>query len=390
VNARLRNADGMIRMVVDPKCKETLKDLEQVHLKQKTSGGIEIEKATKGPKADRTHLCFDGDTEVETPDGVVRMRDLPKRGAVRGPFGEFVSYEDAGLTIPDAEMVDLCINGVGVIRCTPWHQMLTMEKGWVRADQAEGLTIASSSTLMDLRNSSGRSTGRTAGTLREETRGCTGSCTPTSSERSPEVDSGTFITRTGTERTTRLRTSNCSHAEATCPTMAGAPMTDFVSPEGRDFIESAISRLSGIDLRKGDDGTRSTARGRTGVSSRASASSAARASTTFWSERGCARRTARPRIATAPRSTTRTDLARDAGARSGPTSTPSRGSARGRVLRVDPAERADAYCLRVPEWGCFSLASGLVVSNSDGLGYYIAEVFPTRSRSAARDADFGR
>jgi hypothetical protein len=56
VNARLRNADGMIRMVVDPKCKETLKDLEQVHLKQKTSGGIEIEKATKGPKADRTHL----------------------------------------------------------------------------------------------------------------------------------------------------------------------------------------------------------------------------------------------------------------------------------------------------------------------------------------------
>lgn len=56
VNARLRNADGMVRMVVAPSCPELVKDFEQVHISQRPSGGIDIEKATKGPKAERSHL----------------------------------------------------------------------------------------------------------------------------------------------------------------------------------------------------------------------------------------------------------------------------------------------------------------------------------------------
>lgn len=56
MNARLLAADGFVRMVVDPDaCPETVKDLEQVHLKA-GAHHVEIDKPTKGPAALRTHL----------------------------------------------------------------------------------------------------------------------------------------------------------------------------------------------------------------------------------------------------------------------------------------------------------------------------------------------
>ena len=56
VNGRLRSADEQVRMVVHPSCTETIKDFEQVHIEQAKTGAIQIEKATSGPKKDRTHL----------------------------------------------------------------------------------------------------------------------------------------------------------------------------------------------------------------------------------------------------------------------------------------------------------------------------------------------
>jgi hypothetical protein len=47
-----------------------------------------------------------------------------------------------------------------------------------------------------------------------------------------------------------------------------------------------------------------------------------------------------------------------------------------RVTSVRPAGKADVYCLHVPVHGCFALANGTIVSNSDALGYRVEHDFP--------------
>jgi len=47
-----------------------------------------------------------------------------------------------------------------------------------------------------------------------------------------------------------------------------------------------------------------------------------------------------------------------------------------RVISVRPAGKADVYCLHVPVHGCFALANGAIVSNSDALGYRVEHDFP--------------
>ena len=45
-----------MRLVVDSRCGEVIRDFEQVALKRKATGAIEIDKPSDGPGADRTHL----------------------------------------------------------------------------------------------------------------------------------------------------------------------------------------------------------------------------------------------------------------------------------------------------------------------------------------------
>src|SRR5690606_32846217 len=112
-------ADRFVRMVVDPDaCPELIKDFEQVHLKE-GAHHVEIDKPKSGPGKLRSHLCFRGDVRVETLHGVLALRELPTTGMVRGPDGRFVGYGDAGLTIRNAEMVELRIGGHGSVHCTP-------------------------------------------------------------------------------------------------------------------------------------------------------------------------------------------------------------------------------------------------------------------------------
>jgi len=55
----------------------------------------------------------------------------------------------------------------------------------------------------------------------------------------------------------------------------------------------------------------------------------------------------------------------------------------GIVAGVRPAPIADAYCLRVPTDGCFALADGWIVGNSDAVGYYVSKVFPVYEGSVS-------
>ena len=52
------------------------------------------------------------------------------------------------------------------------------------------------------------------------------------------------------------------------------------------------------------------------------------------------------------------------------------------VTNVQPAGVEDVYCLHVPSEGCFALACGAIVSNSDALGFAIEKEFPL-NRSAS-------
>jgi hypothetical protein len=46
------------------------------------------------------------------------------------------------------------------------------------------------------------------------------------------------------------------------------------------------------------------------------------------------------------------------------------------VVSVKEEPKADVYCLHVPSTGCFALKDGIIVSNSDAFGYYVAKEFP--------------
>jgi hypothetical protein len=55
VNARLKSADGQVRLLVASECANTIRDFEQVHLKE-GAAHVEIEKAGSGAKALLSHL----------------------------------------------------------------------------------------------------------------------------------------------------------------------------------------------------------------------------------------------------------------------------------------------------------------------------------------------
>ena len=55
------------------------------------------------------------------------------------------------------------------------------------------------------------------------------------------------------------------------------------------------------------------------------------------------------------------------------------------VLSIEHAERADVYCLTVPDGGCFALASGAIVSNSDADGYLLHRLMPPGGGGPSRN-----
>lgn len=54
------------------------------------------------------------------------------------------------------------------------------------------------------------------------------------------------------------------------------------------------------------------------------------------------------------------------------------------MVDVREERAADVYCLHVPSTGCFALANGVIVSNSDALGYYIVREHPLHDTKMRR------
>lgn len=146
LNCRCKNLNGEARLYVDPtRAPYLVEDLESMCVIQGGCG--ELDKSN--PQL--SHLCLRGDTIVETQAaGRVPIADVQESGLVRNPFGMWAPYERAGLTIPNAEMVEV-VTCDSRLYCTPWHRWFTTE-GWCSAKSLEGKTLVHASSLMTFRN----------------------------------------------------------------------------------------------------------------------------------------------------------------------------------------------------------------------------------------------
>lgn len=136
VNSMLLSIDGDIRLMVDPvAAPNVVTDFEGTRTLVGGSGQID-----KRRDPNLSHLCFAGNTEVETPEGIVAIKDLPPTGLIRGCNGEFVEYTDAGQTQTAAPTVSVMLSNGESVVCTPDHLWLT-NIGWCFARDLKGKTL---------------------------------------------------------------------------------------------------------------------------------------------------------------------------------------------------------------------------------------------------------
>ena len=84
------------------------------------------------------HLCFSGDTLVQTNAGLVRFDKMPESGFVLSPHGGWIRYRNAGKTGENVTMSVSFSNGY-MIKCTPDHLFLVEDGRWIPAKDLKGL-----------------------------------------------------------------------------------------------------------------------------------------------------------------------------------------------------------------------------------------------------------
>jgi hypothetical protein len=135
VNSRLQSKSGAVKLMVDPvKAPNLVKDFEGVRLLEGGSGEID-----KRYDERITHLCFSAGTMVDTIDGNVPIEELSVTGLIRTFDGSYVPYINPGCR-GEKETVCLELSNGESIECTPDHRFLT-ENGWVEAKDSKGMLL---------------------------------------------------------------------------------------------------------------------------------------------------------------------------------------------------------------------------------------------------------
>lgn len=399
VNSRLKSAAGNIRLMVDPvKAPRMVRDLEGVQLLEGGSGEID-----KKVNPDLTHMCFAAGTMVDLDTGPCRIEDVPPQGMVRTWDGSYVPYDCAGMTLRDAMIVSLTISDGSMIYCTPWHQFLT-DKGWKCARDLSGLSLKTWQSKLSLLPS--RLSTEPHSICLEKSHTSTGRSTsrlPIFTERYGNGITDQFqkaitsITGTVIRPITKSLTWKCSLLKSTSITIIRQILSLGKKPGRRGLSWPVLLLLNGIDLRKVWSGTGFRGMHSGGRSEIASsllfASSAELTSNTLALARTplcSAPKPVRPNTAFKVGSITRTGPALNAIRFSRSISTspkpiaPEHAQERLSVVDVREERAADVYCLHVPSTGCFALANGVIVSNSDALGYYIVREHPLHDTKMRR------
>jgi phage terminase large subunit len=283
---------------------------------------------TKEPVHD--WACVTADTFVLTRYGTCQIMNLPTTGEVLTPCG-WKPYVYPRITRRNAPLVEVVFDDGLTVRCTPEHRFLTPANEWRFASDLRPGSLIQSSLTRSSSTSTGGSTGsgRRNGISRVVDRACTVMCGKPRLARFRRAV--TSIIATETRRTTESRISNACLRETTsvfrrAATLASAPLRERLPQPG-------IGPTPGAP---GIDGTRSAQR----VGPNGS---------------GC-----RSRVVTAARRWMRS--CESLVTRRSTAATPVRPL---RIASVKPlVERADVWCLTVPDGACFSLANGAVTHNS--------------------------
>ena len=384
VNSRLMSVSGVVRMMIDPQhCPMLIGDFENTLRKDDGSGAID-------KRGQWSHMCLAPGTRVPTCYGIVPIESAPEAGFIRGFDDRLIAYEAAGRTGIDRKIVSVCINGEQPILCTPDHPFLTTE-GWVCAADLtpSSILLTAWCGFSELRASSSRVC-TFGGTMPIDTllpaieslvkSTSTAAYGKPSMALSPTVSMSIIATRT--RATTGHGTWSSRQEEITSAITRGVIQSAFCDPSTMACQRPERPQRTGIAPPRAGLGIENMREDqRRGVTSGRAAGVGA-ASRRQWPAPPTVHEIARSVLATMPEPMMRIALARYVAACFGATATARTDHAAepaGRFLRVTdvrPAGRSDVFCLRVPDDGCFALANGVIVSNSDALGYYVARRFP--------------
>lgn len=313
--------------------------------------GLEKQAYDKNGEPDKTagfdHVCFTADTMVETRAGAFRFDELPARGLVRGPDGQFTPYHSARKT-GEKQCVRVTFADGYFIDCTTDHKFLTEDGSWVQAKDLLGRACVSSVKVS--RNLTASDTIVPASISQTLARNWSAAFiarfgSRTTAQSLTDVIS---IISTAIDPITRSKTSSASPQAATAS----------ITRQLRQRFAAHFPLLARLAAR---------------ASMPSSASSLPPPST--------APQPAKPMHEGRVALTMLTASASSAGPDSGPIAI-ARASV---VTAVSPLGVRAVHCLTAPEFGCFKLTEhGPVASNCDAAGYFIHYKFPIRSRGIQR------
>jgi hypothetical protein len=373
VNSRILSSVGERRLFLDPnKAPYTSRDLEGVRLLEGGSGEID-----KNSDKRLTHLCFAAGTMVELETGPCAIEKVPQFGKIRTWNGQFVPYENVGMTAKNKPIVACSISTGETVYCTYEHKWLTT-KGWVCAKSLKNhdlltwqsqLSQLPSKNLMSvsipgMENTSSMEVGRKVLAFIKEY-----GSTITALFHQACV----FTTSIKTSTIIKLKILNYSLLVTTSDFM-----TKLIPKENSlDFLvwkKLGCSPHSGTGVLKAMNGMFSTGMNSWKISqpelSLASVNSAVRISWAAKSSLECSVQiNAKQQTDTIPGSMTKIATVQHAEQFFRQINIAKRRTVR--VVEVNSSQSQDVYCLHVPNHGCFALENGAIVSNSDALGYYI-------------------
>ena len=386
VNSRLKSQSGEIKLMVDVRrALHVVKDFEGVRTLEGGSGEID-KKATP----ELTHLCFAAGTMVDTDKGCIAIENLPKTGKIRTWDNSFVDYNNPGCRgVKDVVEVELS-NGEKII-CTPDHSFLT-EKGWVKAIDSLGLLCYNrllynkgANTWKTNLNFLGRVTGGMEDILSGAKNACIGLYGNIIKARYLKVGVSTILTETNGIMT--YQTSRSCLYPNIC-------LCIWKIQEEKQKQQKLLSvsmlikqRDNGTGVQRAESGIQSMAKKfmRTFWKNRIFASNAkknikpnVKREHSFFVQKHVRQRIAEKAVLIiksyvakcAAKSLAQANILKSSSAQE---------PAILHIAGVHPVrERIQVYCPIVKKTGCFVLANGLVVSNSDGIGYYIDREFPIK------------
>lgn len=317
--------------------------------------------------------CFSADTLIDTPDGMVRIGDLVGTDPVVLTASGPRQAHGCRLTRKNAEVVRLTLSDGTQIVCTPDHRFET-PSGWVdaidlidvmRYDHSWSKSSASRArSLMECATTSAGATSsaRVSG------------CIESSGAKpgAPYLAGTTSITSTETHQTTSPAISSLLRRIITSSIM-GLSLLKMALPH---FLLRELPRLLGTALQRVGLGTKSTTRPivqmRYMPEAACNAPTALEYSKDWRSGRSSAATPASRQAEGLQAQTMCSGSALSAGIPSESASTPlprlaARNAASSwqtlRVLSIEPAGRADVYCLTVADGSAFTIEGGISVHN---------------------------